>query len=253
MLKVCAVDRKSNEVHRSRGLFIESLGNYWARKTVLCFPCLHLGRVMRKGPGRHDTWFRVICIWNLRQDGRSLMVRTFKERFLRFQLLFPGFYHFHHVIWGMKWAKKLKTKNGQNMSSEPFSHDAAHLWPEIVIHYLHNPIINLFYAPKILHNHCLQVLLGHEDVLREIKNNAYANFGGVKEVYYGICARSEWFQSEDNEVPAKEANRSGFELEPPIQFLRFWFEYALWPKKLPGFPSQGFAKDTVFFHDFESS
>ena len=30
--------------------------------------------------------------------------------------------------------------------------------------------------PKILHNHCLQVLLGHEDVLREIKNKAYANF-----------------------------------------------------------------------------
>ena len=44
--------------------------------------------------------------------------------------------------------------------------------------------------PKILHNHCLQVLLGHEDVLREIKN--YANFWGVKEVYYGICASSEW-------------------------------------------------------------
>ena len=31
MLKVCAVDRKSSEVDRSRGLFIESLGNYWAR------------------------------------------------------------------------------------------------------------------------------------------------------------------------------------------------------------------------------
>ena len=45
--------------------------------------------------------------------------------------------------------------------------------------------------PKILHNHCLQVLLGHEDVLREIKNNAYANFWGVKQVCYGICASSE--------------------------------------------------------------
>ena len=44
---------------------------------------------------------------------------------------------------------------------------------------------------KILHNHCLQVLLGHEDVLREVKNNTYANFCGVKEVYYGICAGSE--------------------------------------------------------------
>ena len=30
-----------------------------------------------------------------------------------------------------------------------------------------------------------------------------------------------WFQSEDNEVPAKEANWSGFELEPPVQFLGF--------------------------------
>ena len=30
----------------------------------------------------------------------------------------------------------------------------------------------------------------------------------------------KWFQSEDNEVPAKEANWSGFALKPPIQFLR---------------------------------
>ena len=45
--------------------------------------------------------------------------------------------------------------------------------------------------PKILQNHCFQVLLGHEDILREIKNNAYANFWGVKKVYYGICASSE--------------------------------------------------------------
>ena len=44
---------------------------------------------------------------------------------------------------------------------------------------------------KNLHNHCLQVLLGHEDVLREIKNNTYAKFWRVKEVYYGICASSE--------------------------------------------------------------
>ena len=52
---------------------------------------------------------------------------SFKERFFRFRLLFPDFYHFHHVIWVMKLAKKLKTKNGQNMSSGPFSHDAAHI------------------------------------------------------------------------------------------------------------------------------
>ena len=53
---------------------------------------------------------------------------SIKERFVWFQLLFPDFYHFHNVIWRMKWVKKLKTKNGQNMSSGPFSHDAAHLF-----------------------------------------------------------------------------------------------------------------------------
>ena len=52
---------------------------------------------------------------------------SFKERFLRFQLLFPDFYHFHHVIWRMNWAKKLKPNTGQNMTSGPFSHDVAHL------------------------------------------------------------------------------------------------------------------------------
>ena len=62
---------------------------------------------------------------------------------------------------------------------------------ETRIHYLYNPITHLFYLPKILDNHSFQVLLGREDVLREIKNNAYANFWGVKEVYYGICASSE--------------------------------------------------------------
>ena len=29
---------------------------------------IEVGCVMRKGPGRYDTWFRVICIWNLRQN-----------------------------------------------------------------------------------------------------------------------------------------------------------------------------------------
>ena len=44
---------------------------------------------------------------------------------------------------------------------------------------------------KLLHNHCLQFLLGHENVSSEVENNAYADFWGVKEVYYGICANSE--------------------------------------------------------------
>ena len=86
-----------------------------------------MGRVMRKGSGRHDMWFWVICIWNHLLKMAAVIGFSFKERFSSFQLLFPDFYHFHHVIWGMKWAKKLKTKNGQNMSSRPFSHDAAHM------------------------------------------------------------------------------------------------------------------------------
>ena len=57
----------------------------------------------------------------------AVIAFSFKERFLRFQLLFSDFYHLHHVIWGMKRAKKPKTKNGQNKSSGPFSHDTAHM------------------------------------------------------------------------------------------------------------------------------
>ena len=43
-----------------------------------------------------------------------------------------------------------------------------------------NPIIHRVYSPKILHNDCVQFLLGHEDDPREIENNAYANFWGGK-------------------------------------------------------------------------
>ena len=59
-----------------------------------------------------------------------------------------------------------------------------------IIHYLNNPIIHLYYPPKLSHNHCLQFLLGHENVPREVETNAYADFWGAKEVYYGICASS---------------------------------------------------------------
>ena len=41
---------------------------------------------------------------------------------------------------------------------------------------------------KILHNHCFQFLLGITVVLREIQNNGYAKFWGVKKlVHYGLC------------------------------------------------------------------
>ena len=45
--------------------------------------------------------------------------------------------------------------------------------------------------PKILHNDCIRFLLGREDDPREIENNGYTNFWGVKEVYYGICESRE--------------------------------------------------------------
>ena len=86
-----------------------------------------MGRVMQKGPGWHDTWFWVICIWNHLLKMVAVFVFSFKERFLRFQLLFLDFHCFHHVIWRMKWAKTLKTKIEQNMSSGPFTHDAAQI------------------------------------------------------------------------------------------------------------------------------
>ena len=66
---------------------------------------------------------------------------SFKERFLPFQLLFPDFYHFRHVIWRMKWAKKLKTKNGQIVSSGPFSHDVAHFIYSLMMAFLEKRII----------------------------------------------------------------------------------------------------------------
>ena len=109
------------------------------------------------------------------QDGGSLTVRTFKERFLRFQLLFPDFYHFRHVIWGMKWAKKLKTKNGQNMSSGPFSHDVAHL----IIYQGHSSMWTKLEA-KInpirydLHQSCMvHISLTYQTTRREIASCVY--------------------------------------------------------------------------------
>ena len=114
----------------------------------ICFDGRHLcfmRYAMSSGP-RHakrarTTWHVVSSNLYLKfgtkqiQDGGSLTVHTFKERFLRFQLLFPDFYHFHHVIWEMEWAKKLKTKNGQNTWSGPFSHDAAQVIETSVSHW----------------------------------------------------------------------------------------------------------------------
>ena len=68
----------------------------------------------------------------------------------------------------------------------PISTIKLHTTHNSSIHYLHNPIIHLYYPARLLHNRCLQFLLGRKNVPREVENNAYADFWGAKEVYYGI-------------------------------------------------------------------
>ena len=125
-----------NPVFVSEGLKLKNTFTVRAEVRLLSYFCLlssqlwaplsiEVGCVIWKGPGRHDTSFWLICIWNHLLKMAAAIGFSFKEWFLGFQLLFPDFYHFHHVSWRMKWAKKLKTNNGQNMSSGPFSHDAA--------------------------------------------------------------------------------------------------------------------------------
>ena len=43
---------------------------------------------------------------------------------------------------------------------------------------------------KVLHRHCLRFLLKHLYVAVELQTMIMQNFGGVKEVCYGICASS---------------------------------------------------------------
>ena len=50
-----------------------------------------------------------------------------RSDFYGFNCYFRTFITSIMLFGGMKWAKKLKTKNGQNMSSGPFSHDAVQL------------------------------------------------------------------------------------------------------------------------------
>ena len=108
----------------------------------------------------------------------------------------------------LKWYMSAKIpEGGEGFTFWPTDYISTHTIPERTLRSNSFPVFRRFcnwhsllaqshntplLPPKILHNDCLQVLLGHEDVLREIKDNAYANFWGVKEVYYGICAGSEF-------------------------------------------------------------
>ena len=102
-----------------------------------------------KGLDDMTMWFRVIGTWNHLLKMVVVIGFSFKERFLWFQLFFLDFYHIHLVIWGMKWAKKLKTENGQNMSSGPFSHDAAHFTTAYMALKQYFPLFSLIPLPSI--------------------------------------------------------------------------------------------------------
>ena len=155
-------------------LFFNGHWNLTLLLTIYSWKGYHMRRFMRKGPGRHDTWFPVICIWNHLLKKAAAIGFSFKERFLRFQLLFLDFYHFHHVIWRMKWAKKLKTKNGQNMSSRPLAHDAAHIIP--CFHWLMWWGGHLFALNKsklsciVLHENSIEYPKGSNPFVQESKN-----------------------------------------------------------------------------------
>ena len=65
---------------------------------------------------------------------------------------------------------------------------------------------------KKLRNHCFLVLLGHEDVLWEIKNNAYANFGGLKRCIMGFVqvvnlVVTKFCRGEQPHPPQKKTNK----------------------------------------------
>ena len=55
---------------------------------------------------------------------------------------------------------------------------------------------------------------------------------GPEKLFYACLVyiydlKLKWFQSEDNELPAKETTWSGFEQEPLMQYFRFRFQFAL--------------------------
>ena len=77
-----------------------------------------------------------------------------------------------------------------------------------------------FSIHHFLKSHCLQFLLGHEDVPREIESNAYAKFWGVNKVYYGIWESSEdKIQTVNKPVGWRWAFK-GFLLQVPEHRLR---------------------------------
>ena len=97
----------------------------WARYTAKSFFFFFfnekLSRIMRKGPGRHDTWFRIICIWNHLLKLAAVVGLSFNGRFLRFQLFFFRTFITSIMLLG-EWSgqKNLKLKRDKICRSGPF-------------------------------------------------------------------------------------------------------------------------------------
>ena len=59
------------------------------------------------------------------------------------------------------------------------------------IHHFYMDHNNPFSRPKILHDHCFQFLLGITVAPKEIEDNGYAKFGGLRKVHYGQCENGQ--------------------------------------------------------------
>ena len=67
--------------------------------------------------------------------------------------------------------------------------------PNLGIYYFHIDRNAPCPPPQILHNHCLQFLLGVTVVPREIIDNGYAKLWSVNKMHYGLCQNGEFTSS----------------------------------------------------------
>ena len=126
-------------------------------------------------------------------------------------IVIPDFCHFHHVIWGRKWAKKLKTKNVENMSSGSFSHDAAN-W------YLLLLFIDTFFSVFFVSKGTLTLMvIPRRSVLHGKKVTKLSNF-----IRQNRLERSIWLLVW-NSQPFKWARQGWRELlNKSSYYWRFW-------------------------------
>ena len=70
------------------------------------------------------------------------------------------------------------------LSNNCRTHACSPQTAKVNIHYLRNPITHLYYPPKLLRNHCLQFLLGHES------SSSKSNFAKVLVLLLAQCWRN---------------------------------------------------------------